>query len=214
MRESSVELESQLIERIVEQRNKLLEEAAEKVVQITKSAEDTVARIKKESETEILSLIGSDLNAAKDRIIGNAQIEGRKKLLLARQEILTGIFDEVLEELRGIARGDEQNIDRGNLLSALIKESAEAIEGNDFIISAKKADLEYLEKNLGDIRDSLIQSLGERNFSLDPEPLDIVGGVVVRNEDGTKTYYNTLEGRLTNVRTMHESEIAEKLGVL
>jgi vacuolar-type H+-ATPase subunit E/Vma4 len=214
MSESSVELESQLIERVVEQRNKLLEDAAKKVIQITKSAEDTVARISKESETEILSLIGSDLNAARDRIIGNAQLEGRKKLILARQDILTGVFDEVLEDLRGIARGDDRNIKRGNLLAALIKESAEAIGGNNFIARANKADFEYLEKNLGEIRASLNQSLGECNFSLDSEPIDIVGGVVVRNEDGTKTYYNTLEGRLANVRTMLESEIAEKLGVL
>jgi vacuolar-type H+-ATPase subunit E/Vma4 len=49
---------------------------------------------------------------------------------------------------------------------------------------------------------------------LDSEPLDIGGGVVVRNSDGTKTYYNTFEGRLASVRARIESEIAESLGVL
>ena len=49
---------------------------------------------------------------------------------------------------------------------------------------------------------------------MDSEPLDIGGGVVVKNSDGTKTYHNTFEGRLANVKAKHESEIAEKLGVL
>lgn len=214
MSESSMELEAQLIERIVEQRKQLLQDADKKVEKIVESAKEEVARINANSETEVLSLIGSDLNAARDRIIGNAQLEGRKDLLLARQDILTGVFDEVLERLRGIARRDDADFDRGGILIALIKEDAEEVGGEEFIVSGNEADLEYLGKNLGKIRKALKQSIGENKVSLDSEPLDISGGVVVRNSDGTKTYHNTFEGRLANVRARIESEIAESLGVL
>ncbi len=214
MSESSMELEAQLIERIVEKRKKLLEDADNEVEKIVKSAKETVNNINSDSETEILSLIGSDLNAARDRIIGNAQLEGRKNLLLARQALLTGVFDEVLERLRGIAGRDDANFDKGEVLIAFIKEAAAAVGGEEFIISGNEADLKYLGKNLGNVRRALKQSIGESKVSLDSEPLDIGGGVVVRNSDGTKTYHNTFEGRLAGVRARIESEIAESLGVL
>jgi len=214
MSESSMELEAQLIERIVEQRKQLLKDADNEVEKIVESAVETVAKINSDSEVEILSLIGSDLNAARDRIVGNAQLEGRKNLLLARQAILTGVFDEVLERLRGIARRDDADFDKGEILIALIKEAAAEVGGEQFIVSGNEADLEYLGKNLGNVSMALKQSIGESRVSLDSEPLDIGGGVVVRNSDGTKTYHNTFEGRLASVRARIESEVAESLGVL
>lgn len=214
MSESSMELEAQLIERIVEQRKQLLKDADNEVEKIVESAVETVAKINSDSEVEILSLIGSDLNAAKDRIIGNAQLEGRKNLLLARQAILTGVFDEALERLKGISKRDDADFDKGETLIALIKEGAASVGGEEFIVSGNEADLKYLKKNLGNVSMALKQSIGKSRVSLDSEPLDIVGGVVVRNSDGTKTYHNTFEGRLASVRARIESEIAESLGVL
>jgi vacuolar-type H+-ATPase subunit E/Vma4 len=214
MSESSIDLETQLIERIVEQRKQLLKDADNEVEKIVESAMEEVARINTNSEAEIRHLIGSDLNAARDRIIGNAQLEGRKNLLLTRQAILTGVFDEVLERLRDIARGDDVNFDKGETLIALIKEAAAAIGGGEFIISGNEADLEHLKKNLGNVSKALKQSIGESKVSLDSEPIDISGGVIVRNSDGTKTYHNTFEGRLASVKARLESEIAESLGVL
>ena len=214
MSESSMELEAQLIERIVEQRKQLLKDADNEVEKIVESAVETVAKINSDSEVEILSLIGSDLNAAKDRIIGNAQLEGRKNLLLARQAILTGVFDEALERLRGISKRDDADFDKGETLIALIKEGAASVGGEEFIVSGNEADLKYLRKNLGNVSMALKQSIGESRVSLDSEPLDIGGGVVVRNSDGTKTYHNTFEGRLASVKARIESEIAESLGVL
>ncbi|MEE8354283.1 MAG: V-type ATP synthase subunit E [Candidatus Bathyarchaeia archaeon] len=211
---SSVELEAMLIERIVEQRNKVIEDADNEVEKIVKSANDEVAKINADSDAEILGLIGSDLKATKDRIIGNAQLEGRKNLLLARRAVLAGVFDEALESLRGMAGRDDANFNRGEILIALIKEAAASVGGDEFIISGNEADLKYLGKNLGNVSMALEQSIGESKVSLDSEPLDIGGGVVVRNIDGTKTYYNTFEGRLASVRARMESEVAEKLGVL
>jgi V/A-type H+-transporting ATPase subunit E len=214
MSESSMELEAQLIERIVEQRKQLLKDADNEVEKIVKSAVETVAKINSDSEVEILSLIGSDLNAAKDRIIGNAQLEGRKNLLLARQAILTGVFDEALERLKGISKRDDADFDKGETLIALIKEGAASVGGEEFFVSGNEADLKYLKKNLGNVNKALKQSIGKSRVRLDSEPLDIGGGVVVRNSDGTKTYHNTFEGRLASVKARIESEIAESLGVL
>ena len=211
---SSVDLEAKLIERVVEKRNKLLEDADNKVEKLVESAIDEVARINTDSEAEIIGLIGSDLKATKDRIIGNAQLEGRKNLLLAREAVLSSVFDDALEGLRGIARRDDADFDKGEILIALITEAAAAVGGAEFIVSGNEADLEYLGKNLGNVSMAMEQLIGESKVSLDSDPLDIGGGVVVRNSDGTKTYYNTFEGRLASVRARLESEVAESLGVL
>jgi vacuolar-type H+-ATPase subunit E/Vma4 len=210
----SVELEAKLIETVVEKRNKLLEDAESEVKKLEQFATDEVDRINTESEAEIIGLIGSDLKATKDRIVGNAQLQGRKNLLLARQDVLSSVFDEALENLRGITTRDDANFDKGEVLIALIAEAAEAVGGNEFIVSGNEEDLEYLRKNLGNVSLALIESIGESKVSLDSEPIDIGGGVVVRNDDGSKTYYNTFEGRLASVRARLESDIAESLGVL
>ena len=214
MSKSTMDLEANLIERVIEQRNKLLEDTENKVRKIKRSGVEEVARILANSEAEILSMIGSDLNATRDRIIGAAQLEGRKVILLTRQSILVGIFDKVLERLQGVAMGGEATVDKGRVHISLITEAATAIGGEEFIISANKADLKYLEKNLGNIHMALKKSIGEIRISVDSDPLNVVGGVVVRNSDGNKTYHNTFEGRLANVRARLESEIAENLGVL
>jgi vacuolar-type H+-ATPase subunit E/Vma4 len=42
----------------------------------------------------------------------------------------------------------------------------------------------------------------------------VIGGVVMRNSNGTKTFHNTLEGRLVNVRNRIEAQVGKTLGVI
>jgi vacuolar-type H+-ATPase subunit E/Vma4 len=96
----------------------------------------------------------------------------------------------------------------------LISESASAIGGEVFFVTANERDLTYLKKNLKTIKKNLKKDLGDITIKLEDEPIDITGGVVVRNDDATKTYYNTLKGRLDNVRSRIEAEVAQILGVI
>ncbi len=208
----SIELETQLIERAVEKRNELIARAKEKANRIINSAEEEVERIKAESEKQVLSLVGSELRAVNDRIVGRAHLEGRKMLMRSRQELLSMVFDEAEKRLKEIAEGE--GTEYGEILMKLVVEAAEAIGGDEFIVSANDRDLAYLGKNLGKINTQLKKALGGGTVTMDESPIDVMGGVVVRNKEGTKTYHNTLEGRLEGLKGRVEAEIAKVLGVI
>jgi vacuolar-type H+-ATPase subunit E/Vma4 len=210
----TLELETQLIERIVKKRKERLLRAEERANQILKSAEEEVERIKSESEKQILSLVGSELRAVRGRIVGSAELKGRKMVLLSRQELLSHVFEDAEKRLAQISDGKDKGTDYGEVLAKLIVETALAIGGEEFIVSANTRDLEYLKKNLNKIRNQVKDAVGVGDLKLDDKPIDVIGGVVVRNSDGTKTFHNTLEGRLVNTRGRVEAQVSKILGVI
>ena len=214
MSTKSLDLETQLIERIVKQRNERVAKAEVRVREITESAQEEVEMIKDESEKQILSLIGSELRASRDRILGKAELEGRRGMMDARQSVLSSVYDEISKRLKDISDGKDKKVDYSEILVNLITEAAMAIGDEQLIVSANESDLKYLGKNLGNINTQLKATLGECTVKLADESIDVIGGVVVRNLDGTKTYYNTLDGRLESVKTKFAAQVAEILGVI
>ena len=211
MSTNSMEMEAQLIEKIVDKRNAIKAKAEEKARKIIESAEEEVEKIKAESEKQIISLVGSELRAVNDRIVGSAELEGRKMLMMARQELLSQVFEEAERRLVEMAEG--MGTEYTSILAKMISESASAIGGEEFIVTANERDLAFLKKNLKTINKDLKKAL-DGAIKLEDEPIDISGGVVVRNNDATKTYYNTLKGKLDNVRSRIEAEVATTLGVI
>jgi vacuolar-type H+-ATPase subunit E/Vma4 len=210
----TLELETQLIERIVRQRQELMARAEERINEIMKAAEEEVEKIKSESEKQVFSLVGSELRAVRDRIIGSAELEGRKMVMLSRQELLSLVFEDSKKRLTQISEGKDKGTDYGDVLVKLIIETALAIGEKEFIVSANAKDLKYLKNNIRKIRSQVKDAVGEGVLKLDEEPLDVIGGIVVRNSDGTKTFHNTLEGRLNNTRGRVEAQVAKILGVI
>lgn len=211
MSTNSMEMEAQLIEKIVDKRNAIKAKAEEKARKIIESAEEEIEKIKVESEKQIISLVGSELRAVNDRIVGSAELEGRKMLMMVRQELLSQVFEEAERRLVEMAEG--MGPEYTSILAKMISESASAIGGEEFIVTANERDLAYIKKNLKTINRDLKKALGGA-IKIEDEPVDITGGVVVRNDDATKTYYNTLKGKLDNVRSRIEAKVATTLGVI
>ncbi len=212
MSTNTFELEAQLIEKIVEKRKNIMTHAEEKTKKIMASAKEEVEKINAESERQVLSLVGSELRAVNDRIVGSAELEGRRLLMQTRQELLSKVFEEAKRKLEEMAEGMKS--DYTTILVKLISESASAIGGEVFFVTANERDLTYIKKNLKTINRDLKKDLGDITIKLEDDPVDITGGVVVRNDDATKTYYNTLKGKLDNVRSRIEAEVAQILGVI
>jgi vacuolar-type H+-ATPase subunit E/Vma4 len=206
----SQDLDAKLIEKIVEQRSQFLEEAKLRAQRILEKAEEDSQRIMEQTHKSIEGIVGSELRAVHDRIVGRAQLEGRRRLLEARMEVLGKVKSEAMEGLRSLAEGKHPEYDYSEVLMRLIGEADQAIAGEEFVIAANKRDLAYLNKNLGKVKDVL----GGKKVRLSETPLEIVGGVVVMNDDGTKTMENTLERRLEAANASLQTEIAEKLGVI
>ena len=202
-------LENQLIDKTIAQRNSILEEAKKRAQQILENAEAERVRIMDQTSKNIEGIIGSELRGVHDRIVGRAELDGRKELMDARMEVLRKVYDKAMEDLKNIASGEDASVDYQAILLKLIKESDEAMAENNYIVSANSRDIKALKKIIKEIKDEI-----GKDVRISETPLEIVGGVVVRNPDETKLLENTLENRLKEANDRLQSEIANTLGVI
>jgi len=213
MTQNTIEVEAKLIERIVERRKALLASAETKAEKILKAAEEEARRIMEEGDHQILAIIGSELNAIRDRVLGRASVEGKKMLVEIRDQAISGTIDEAEKRLIRIAAGENESINYWDLLKKLIIEACSGIGGREFLVSANERDTRRLEDGSDEVKELLNKTLGGDIDLVVETPTECLGGVVVRNREGTKIFHNTLEGKLLKVRRRIEAEIAEVLGV-
>jgi len=204
---SSIELEAGLIEKAVEERTAIIAKAEARAERILENARQEEARIKSDVERHLRTIVGSELRAVHDRIVGRANLDGRKMIMEAKMELLDTVFESAQEKLEAMAKKGGAHYQE--VVKKLISETVEAIGEDELIVSSNKADHGFLKKTISELSKELGVSL-----RLDDKPIDTMGGVIVKNQRGTKVYYNTLEGRLSKVRESKASEVAEKLGVI
>jgi vacuolar-type H+-ATPase subunit E/Vma4 len=203
----SIELEAGLIEKAVEERNTILAKAETRAARILENARQEETRIKSDVDRHLRTIVGSELRAVHDRIVGRANLDGRKMVMEAKMELLDTVFESAREKLEAMAK--KGGADYQEVVKKLISEAVEAIGEDELIVSSNKADHGFLKKTLSELSKEMGVSL-----RLDAKPIDAMGGVIVKNQRGTKVYYNTLEGRLSKVSGSKASEVAEKLGVI
>ena len=203
----SIELEAGLIDKAVEERNTLIAKAETRATRILENARQEEVRIKSDVDRHLRTIVGSELRAVHDRIVGRANLDGRKMVMEVKMELLDTVFEYAREKLEAMAK--KGGADYQEVVKKLISEAVEAIGEDELIVSSNKADHGVLKKTISELSKELGVSL-----RLDAKPIDAMGGVIVKNQRSTKVYYNTLEGRLSKVRGSKASEVAEKLGVI
>lgn len=214
MKQSTIEVEARLIERIMERRNALLSSAETKAENILEAAEEEARRITEEGDHQILGIIGSELRAIRDRVLGRANVEGKKMFVEVREQAISRGFDEAEKRLIRIATGEDESVDYWDILKRLIVEACSLIGGREFLVSVNERDTRHLKRRARgrEVKELLNKTLGDIDLVVEA-PIECLGGVIVRNREGTKIFYNTLEGKLLKVRRRIEAEIAEVLGV-
>jgi vacuolar-type H+-ATPase subunit E/Vma4 len=197
--QSSLDLETRLIERTMAQRDEMMAKADTESKVMLENAEKETQRIKSESDRQILNIVASVLRGVRDRIIGGVELDSRKQLMIVRDETLQQIYSETEKKLK------EYSTDKKEYHEALIKlvaEAVKAIGGEEFILSANDADLAELKKEHKKLEADVLKALGSKvSIAFDDTPIATIGGVVVKNTEGTKVYHNTFEGRIKRARS-------------
>jgi vacuolar-type H+-ATPase subunit E/Vma4 len=196
------QMENKLIDKTIQQRNQILADAKDKVAKITEKAKAENKRIEAQTIEAIENIIGGELRAVHDRVVGGAQLLGRKAVMEARTVVITKVFQKVVDDMKSIVEGPDYN-------QYLIKLAIESVStlNEDCIVYANEKDAEYLKANMEQL------ALGVK-VKVETSPVDIVGGVSIINLEGTKTVHNTVESRLKAAESRLTAEVAEKLGVI
>jgi len=175
--------------------------AEEKVKQILKKAEEEAEQIIKEAEEKADKVFRheaqSRLMIIRRRIIGAAEQEARRRLVEERNKVVNRVLEEALKKLEDIVKGKDPKHNYEEILYFLIREAIFNIGEPKVILKANERDRKYLLEKLNEIKDRIRQETGNSvELVISDETINVLGGVIAQNEDGTKIFYNTLEGRL------------------
>ncbi|MBE6495398.1 MAG: V-type ATP synthase subunit E [Methanobrevibacter thaueri] len=192
----------------------IMSEAQEKADLIIQDANAEVSAIQAKAEktaeaekTKILENGKKQSDMRYQQIISEAKMNARRAELGAKEEVIEAAFNQAIGELKTKASsGDDEYEDS---LSKMIKEAADEIGGNDLIIQLNEADTNKIKQELSaDGADSF--QLEGINFTIG-EPIDAMGGAVLKTVNGDIEVNNTIEARLERFKSILRSEVAEIL---
>ncbi|MBS7654885.1 hypothetical protein KEJ50_00045 [Candidatus Bathyarchaeota archaeon] len=205
MSEALEVIKSEILKRSREEAEKIISEAKKKAEEIINSAE-------KKAEEILAKSIKPEISVMRKRILGAAQLEGRKMILQAKDNAISKVFNIVEERLKQIASGKDKEYRYEDLAFKLLKEAALKIEEKELSVTSNKQTLAYFTTRLKEIEEKLKESLGfEVKLKIENNPCNCLGGVIVSNKDKTKIFYNLLEGRLLKLKETLRGKIAEIL---
>ena len=162
------------------------------------------------------------------QIISEAKMNARRAELGAKEEVIEEAFSKATEDLtQKAATNDEEYVDA---LIGMITEAATEIGGGDLIVLLKEEDIPKVQDKLESIV-GLIKSLIKREKPSDlsaiatevsqetdvettleiGEPIDTIGGAILRTRNGEIQVNNTIESRMLRFKKSLRSEVAKTL---
>ena len=198
-------MQNEIQRRAQQESEKILSEAKKEAQRIINSSKDRSEKIRMEK-------IKPEAATMRRKIIGSAELDGRKSIINAKEEILSKVFDFTEERLRKIAQGKDEDVNYEEIIYNMIKEAVSEIDEDKLLIAANKTDHSYLSSKLSSIKQKLSKELN-RKFDLEiiKEPHNYTGGIIVYNASKKKIYYNTIEGRLLGLQSRMRGRISKDL---
>ena len=198
---------SKIVESIMsvaqEKADGIIQEANAEVSQINANAEKTAEAEK----TKILENGKKQSDMRYQQIISEAKMNARRAELGAKEEVIEAAFNQAIGELKTkAASGDEEYKDS---LSKMIMEATEEIGSNDLILQLNEADTKKFKDDLSSQGSDSFEIEGIK-FTLG-EPIDAIGGAILKTANGDIEVNNTIEARLERFKSILRSEVAEIL---
>jgi vacuolar-type H+-ATPase subunit E/Vma4 len=179
-------------------------------------AEETASGIIEKAEGEARHISEKLLREAEERgelerrrLLSSVNLEIRRAKLRAREEVVA----VVQEKVTGILQERRERGDYAGILTGLIAEAIEALDGDRFVVHVDRRDVELLEKRVfAAVRDAAAKS-GRKVEHLDSCVLEksTLGGARVGVPGGNVIYDNTFEARMYRLRDEIRNIIFEEV---
>ena len=179
----------------------IMQDANAEIATITANAEKTA-----ESEkNKILENGKKQSDMRYQQIISEAKMNARRAELGAKEEVIEAAFDKATDDLKDIASSGSEEYD--DSLTKIIKEAVDEIGSKDLIIQLNEADTNKFKSQLDS---SSTFQIDDVKFQLG-EPIDTIGGAIVKTKNGDIEVNNTIESRLERFKSVLRSEVADVL---
>ena len=179
----------------------IMQEANAEIATINADAEKTA-----ESEkNKILENGKKQSDMRYQQIISEAKMNARRAELGAKEEVIEAAFDKATDDLKDIASSGSEEYD--DSLSKMIKEAVDELGSKDLILQLNEADTNKFKSQLDS---SSTFQIDDVKFQLG-EPIDTIGGAIVKTKNGDIEVNNTIESRLDRFKSVLRSEVADVL---
>lgn len=166
----------------------MIAEAEEKVAEIAREREHAAENLR----TSIIQTLEEEGEMERSRILTIENLESRKKILQARQDIIESIFSRALDELSRLA-------DYEALLEGLIMKTAQG--GEEIVLSPRD------KSRLSEAFFSRINKNLPRPLTISKENRDISGGFILKT--GDIEINESFDDKIKILRDEMESEVAK-----
>ena len=132
-------------------------------------------------------------------------MNARRAELGAKEEVIEAAFNQAVGELKIKASSGDAEYD--DSLTKMIKEAADELGSKDLIIQLNENDTKKFKDQLSGVSTFQIEDI---TFELG-EPIDTIGGAVLKTSNGDIEVNNTIEARLDRFKSVLRSEVADIL---
>ena len=185
------------------------QEKADVIIQDANAdASAITAKAEKTAEAEKLKILENGKKQSDMRyqqIISEAKMNARRAELGAKEEVIEAAFAKATDELKSVASSGSDEYE--DSLSKMIKEAVDELGSDDLIIQLNEADTNKFKSQLDS---SSTFQIDDINFQLG-EPIDTIGGAIVKTKSGDIEVNNTIESRLERFKSVLRSEVANVL---
>jgi V/A-type H+-transporting ATPase subunit E len=168
---------------------------------ILRAASDRL-RLREEREEAIAKALGE--RTFRQQVQAN-ELKLQSHLDRVRWNLVTDVERRLGERMDAFRRDDPAYLD---LLSAYLAQAAGEIESDDLVTAVNRQDLSRLRHGWEEIAASAAPG---KSLRLSAEPIETVGGVLVRTADNRIRVDNTFEGRLERLSQRVQQVILERL---
>ena len=154
--------------------------------------------MRKQTEEAVSKIIVTGVKqseSVKRQIIGAAELEARNIQLKALEKAVNSAFDSAIEAI-----SEEKGASYEKAMARLIQEGLDVI--------GLKARVQCSSKDKSAVAAAVKRLSGKEKVSMDEDPIDTIGGVVLASPDGSVRFDNTFEARLERMRPILRKEVA------
>lgn len=161
--------------------------------------DDELAGLEAEYD-KIISDGRKEADKIEKQIVGSSDLEARNRQLLMIEEAVDRAFGEALDRISGRARDDAYT----ELIDSLMREATDTLGSVDVVVYTSRKDRDAIGAVLNNFPGSQLAS----------EYIECLGGVRIVSRDGTMTFDNTLDARMSRLKPLIRKQIAAKFGVI
>jgi len=183
--------------------------AEEKIEEARKRAREIIEDAKREARRIIEARRVRALREMEEEIERKrsaAEVDARKVLMEVKMRYVQEAIERAKDALNEVVAGKSTGMDYREVLANLAEEAVRGVGEAEVYLMGREGDREILRHVAAD----LSKKLGV-TVKVDEKTLRIIGGVVARDAQDKKRFYNTIEGRLRRVQEEKFHEIAALL---